>query len=179
MSLIRLAFALAASLAASAVSTFAQSATATISGVQSGGVYNYTVTLFNMGNIALESFWYGWTTSGNNLPSVPTSAGNSLGWANNVAGNSIEYVGSSLPPLNPSQAATFTFTSSSTPAQMTAGTAGESVAYVGGITFSQNLPGDSTAVFSPVLFVPEPATAGLFVLGTAGLLAARRRRLPA
>jgi len=169
--------ALVAAWAASVHSCPAQSATATIFGVQSGGVYNYTVTLNNTGSLALESFWYGWTQSGNNLPTNPSNAGNSLSWGNFLDGNSIEYVGSSLTPLNPNQSATFTFTSSDTPAQITAGVSGQSVAYVGGIDFSQNAPGDSTPVFAPVLIVPEPSTVCLFAIGSLGLLVASSRKL--
>ncbi len=177
---IRFALALAAGLAAATVSSHAQSVTATIFGVQAGSVYNYTLTLNNTGSLALESFWYGWTASGNNLPSIPTNPGNSLGWDNNLNGNSIEYVGSSLTPLAANQSAIFTFTSTSTPEEMTAGTSGQSVAYVGGIDFSQNVPGDSTPVFSPVLVaVPEPSSASFFVLGSLGLLAAGWRKLRA
>jgi len=49
---------------------------------------------------------------------------------------------------------------------MTAGIAGESVAYVGGIDFSQNSPGDSTPIFAPTLVAaPEPSSLGLMVAG--------------
>jgi hypothetical protein len=132
------------------------SATATISGVAAGSSYNYTITLQNTGTNALNSFWYGWTTSGNNLPSDPTSASNSLGWANTLDGNSIQWVNSSGTALAPGASATFTFVSSSSPTAITNAPSGESVAYVGGIDFSQDTAGDSTAIFSPTL-VTAPA----------------------
>jgi len=50
-------FAFAAALAASTLSSPAQSATATISGVQNGANYDYTITLHNTGSFALEDFW--------------------------------------------------------------------------------------------------------------------------
>ena len=68
---VSLALAIAISLAISRLSSDAQSATATISGVLAGGGnFDYTITLKNTGGDTLNSFWYGWTLSGNNLPSV-------------------------------------------------------------------------------------------------------------
>jgi len=126
----------------------AQSATATISGVLSGSVYDYTIVLHNTGSDNLNSFWYGWTRSGNNLPSNHSAPNNTSGWGNSLSGNSIEWVNSTGTALTPGNAATFTFTS--TPVEITTAPAGESVAYVGGITFSENNPGDSTAIFLPL-----------------------------
>jgi hypothetical protein len=131
--------------------------TATITGVANGGSYNYTLTLQNTGSSALNSLWYGWTTSGNNLPANPSNAGNSLGWANDLDGNSIMWVNSSGTALAAGASATFTFTSSSSPSAITTTPSGESVAYVGGIDFSQDAAGDSTAAFSPTLVAPPPA----------------------
>jgi hypothetical protein len=60
---------------------------------------------------------------------------------------------------------------------MTAGAAGESVAYAGAIDFSQNSPGDSSAVFAPTLVaVPEPSTLSLLAIGLAGWAAAGWRK---
>jgi len=162
---IRLAIA-AASLAASMTSSHAQSATATISDVPNGGVFDYTITLQNTGSTSLNSLWYGWTINGNNLSSVPTSPGNTLGWGNSVLGNSIEWVNSTGTTLAPGQAGTFTFISTSTPTQITASPSGESVAYVNGIDFSQNFAGSSTQMFSPTLVAaPEPSSVGLLLTG--------------
>jgi uncharacterized repeat protein (TIGR01451 family) len=163
---IRFALAVAASLAASAVSSHAQSATATISGVLVGSTYDYTITLKNTGADNLNDFWYGWIQFENDLPSNPTVPSNSLGWDNTLSGNSIQWVNSTGTALAPGQSGIFTFDSSSTPAQMTAGIAGESVAYVGGIDFSQNSPGDSTPIFAPTLVAaPEPSALGLLMVG--------------
>ena len=125
--------------------------TATISGVAAGNSFDYTITLQNTGTNALNSFWYGWTTSGNNLPSAPSSAANSLGWSNDLSGNSIKWTNSSGTALAPGASTAFTFVSSSSPSAITASPSGESVAYVGAIDFSQGMAGDSTAVFSPTL----------------------------
>ena len=158
---IRLLLAISAVLAAATVSSHAQSATATISWVAAGSSYDYTVTLHNTGSVNLNSFWYGWTTGGNNLPSDPSNAGNSTGWNNTVSGNSIKWVNGTYTlygytyyngtPLAPGASASFTFVSSSSPSAMTTSPAGKSVAYVGAIDFTQGKAGDSTTVFSPVL----------------------------
>src|ERR1700734_2021887 len=105
-----LSFALvvAAALAASTVPSHAQGATATISDVAAGGgTFDYTVILKNTGTDRPNSFWNGWTTSGNNLPSNPTGAGNSLGWANNLDANSIMWINGSGTALAPGQSGTF------------------------------------------------------------------------
>jgi hypothetical protein len=163
---LRFALALAASLAASAVSSHAQSATATISGVLVGSTYDYTITLKNTGADNLNDFWYGWIPFLFDLPSVPTNAGNSLGWDNDVDGDSIEWINNTGSALAPSQSGIFTFDSSSTPAQMTAGMAGESVAYVNGIDDSANSPGSSTPIFAPTLVAaPEPSALSLLLAG--------------
>ncbi|HXC35190.1 MAG TPA: PEP-CTERM sorting domain-containing protein [Candidatus Acidoferrales bacterium] len=175
---IRLAIALAAGLAFSAVSGHAQSASATISYTTAGANWDYTVTLFDSGTTDLRSFWYGWTDTGNNLPSNPSSPGNSVGWANTLDGNSIMWGNSSSTPLTPGQSATFTFVSSSSPTAMTTGGAGASVAYVNGIDFSQGIAGDSTGAFSPTLVVPEPSSVALLAVGVVILGFGLRSRLP-
>ena len=163
---VRLVLAVAAALAASTLSSDAQRASATISDVPAGGgTFDYTITLRNTGPTNLSGFWYGWTQSGNNLPSNPTSAGNSLGWNNTLDGNSIQWSISGL-GLAPGQSGTFTFVSSSSPTAITTPPSGESVAYVHGIDSSQGVAGDSTAVFSPALVAaPEPSSLGLLAGG--------------
>jgi len=168
-------------LALSAVSGQAQSASATISGVPVTGGYNYTITLDNTGTFSLQSFWYGWTQNGNNLPSNPSNLGSSAGWAGSLfGGNSVEWVGNAGSALAPGNSATFTFFSTSTPVVQTTSPAGDSVAYVNGIDFSQGAPGDSTPVFTPTLVAaPEPASVGLLAIGCLGLVAGNRRKLRA
>jgi hypothetical protein len=184
--LIRLALMVAAVLAASAISSHAQSASGTISDVAAGGgVFDYTITLTNTGSVDLNSFWYGWTTSGNNLPTGhnPTSAGNSLGWANDLDGNSIQWENSSGTMLLPGQSGIFTFASTATPSAITTAPSGESVVYVSGTgpqTFQENDPGVASPAFSPTLVVvPEPASFSLLIVGSLGFLATGWRKLRA
>ena len=180
LNFIRLALAIVAGLAVSTISSPAQSASATISGVLVGSTYDYTITLQNTGTYNLNSFWYGWIQFLDDLPSVPTNPGNLLGWANTVSANSIMWVNSTGTALAPGQSGVFTFESTSTPAQMTAGIAGESVAYVNGITFSQGAAGDSTGIFAPTLVAaPEPSSLGLLMAGLFGAWVASRRLRPA
>jgi hypothetical protein len=173
---LRLALAVAVGLGISAVSGHAQSATATISYTTAGANFDYTITLFNSGSTSLNSFWYGWTDTGNNLPSDPGTLGNSLGWGNNPDGNSVMWVNSSGTALAPDKSATFTFVSSSSPTAITAPPSGESVVYVNGIDFSQGVSGDSSGAFSPVLVTPEPSSAALLAagLGVMGLVFRRQ-----
>jgi hypothetical protein len=160
---VRFIAALAVGLAASTASSHAQSTLATISAVPAAGDdVDYTILLTDTGSQSLNSFWYGWTTSGNNLPSDPSSAGNSLGWANDLDGNSIQWVNSTGTALGAGQTATFTFVSTSSLSAITSPPSGESVAYVGGIDFTEGQAGDSTPVFSPTIAtVPEPSSVGL------------------
>ena len=163
-------------LAASIVSAGAQSATATISGVQSGSVYDYTLTLDNTGTTQLDSFWYGWIQFENDLGAAPSSAANSLGWANNLDGDSIQYVGNAGDALAAGKSATFSFVSTETPGEITTPPEGESVAYVNGITFSQGEAGDSTGIFSPSLVaVPESTSPALLAVGCLGVIMMMRK----
>jgi hypothetical protein len=173
---VAIAVAIIGGLTVSVTSTRAQSASATISGVEgSGGNYDYTITLDNTGTYDLNSFWYGWIQFEDDLSSAPSSAANSLGWNNDLDGNSIMWENSTGSALLPGQSATFTFVDSSTPTAITSGISGESVAYVGQIDFSQGSAEDSTGIFSPVLqSVPEPSTWSLLAFGMVAAAASVR-----
>jgi hypothetical protein len=165
---VRFALAAIATGLATAVSSPAQQATGTISDVAAGGGnFDYTIILKNTGTLSLNSFWYGWTVNGNNLPSNPISAANSLGWVNTLDGNSIQWSnGGTGTALAPGLSATFTFLSSSTLSAITTPPSGDSVAYVGGIQFNQGVSGESSPVFFPTIApVPEPSPVGLLAAG--------------
>jgi hypothetical protein len=172
---IRLALAVTGGLAA-AVSSHAQSASATISGIQAGSIWDYTVTLDNTGSTALEGFWYAWTDDGNNLASAASNPGNSLGWSSSLFNStSIQYQGGAGDALGIGQSATFTFDSSETPTEITSGASGESVVYTGSIGFDDNGPGGSSPIFSPTLVsTPEPSSVALVALGCTGLVLTKR-----
>jgi hypothetical protein len=172
-----------AGFAASTVSSHATvSASATISDTAVSGGFDYTITLLNTGTSSLQSFWYGWIQFQNDLPSDPTTAGNSLGWANVLDANSIQWGNNTDTPLAPGNTGTFTFFSTSTPTAITttpSGSAisGQSVAYTGTIDFSQ-ASATATGIFSPVLVAsPEPSSIALLGLGSLGFLAAGWRKL--
>lgn len=161
----------AAGLATSAISAHAQSATATISDTSVVGGFDYTVTLNNTGSTVFNSFWFGWIQFINDLPAPPTGAANSLGWNNNLDGNSIQFVNSTGTPLAAGHSATFTFFDTATPAQMFTSPSPESVAYVNAIDDSQGVAGDSTGIITPTLVsAPEPSTLGLVAVGLLALL---------
>lgn len=169
-----------AGLAASTITSYAQGAVATISEVAGGGgTFDYTIMLQNNGTDNLNSFWYGWTLSGNNLPSNPSSAGNSLGWANVLDGNSIQWQNTTgASALTPGQTASFTFISTSTLSAITTPPSGESVAYTSdAIQFNQGVAGQSTPVFSPTVApVPEPSSVAILAMGSLVLAGAFKRR---
>ena len=174
---IRFALLAVAGLLGSAVSSHAQGAVATISAVPVSGGFDYTILLTDTGSGNLNSFWYGWTTSGNNLPSIPSGPTNSLGWGNSVVNNSIEWVNSSGTALTPGNSGTFFFFSTSAPTAMTNSPSGRSVAYVNGIELNQGVAGHSTPVFSPTLVpAPEPSSVALLAVGALGLLASGWRK---
>jgi hypothetical protein len=145
-----------------------------------GGVFDYTLTLENTGSEPVEGLWLGWALSSNPVFDIqsPTNAGNNLGWASDVDGNSVQYGGSSSETfLEPGESGTFTFDSTSTPAQFMSQTAGQSVAY--GDDASQFAIEDNSlhsVEFAPAV-VPEPSVAGLLPIGA--LIAAGWRRLRA
>ena len=177
---LRLALAVAGGLAASVVSSHAQSATATISGVEVGSDWDYTISLQNTGNVALEGFWYAWTQAGNNLTSDISDPGSSLGWTDTDKEGltSISWQGGSGDALGIGQSATFTFESAEDPIEITTSPSGESVAYEGTIDFSQGSAGDSSPVFSPTLVAtPEPSSVALAAIGCVGLLLTKRTKL--
>jgi hypothetical protein len=177
---IRFALAVAGGLAMSVVSTHAQSAMATISGTQAGSDWDYTITLENTSapGTSLEGFWYGWIVGDFDLGAVPSNASNSLGWANTVDGDSIQFQGGAGDALGAGQSGTFSFESTENPTEITTSPQGESVAFTGTIGFNENEAGVSTPVFSPELVTtPEPSTFALLGAGGFVLILMKNRKL--
>jgi hypothetical protein len=131
----RFSLAVAAGLALCAISTQAQDVAVTGSltyVAAGGGVFDYALTLQNTGSEAVEGLWLGWALSSTPVFDIanPTAATNNLGWTVLVDGNSVKYGGSSSETtILPGGSGTFTFNSTSTPAQFMSGAAGQSVAY--------------------------------------------------
>jgi hypothetical protein len=178
---IRFAIAIAAALAASAVSSHAQGETASgqVSGVPSGPNYDYTITLDNTsGSVSIGSFWYSWTPTISPffyLPSVPTSASTPTGWTAAITANSIQYSNTNGVPLAPGAAINFQYVASFTPAQLT-GITGYSYVYHGGI----EAPGDPGSFLNvQTVAAPEPSSLSLLIVGSLGLLAGGWRKLRA
>jgi hypothetical protein len=181
---IRLILAAVGTVGSFVVTAQAQDASATISAVQAGSDFDYTLTLYNTsiynpaGATQLDSFWFGWTDTGDNLSAAPSSAENSLGWQNRVDGNSIQFIGNSSDALGAGQSATFTFVSTENPIAIATAPQGASVAYVNGIDFSQNVTGDSTPVFYTSLVfaaVPESTSPALLAVGCLGVIMMMRK----
>jgi hypothetical protein len=146
---------------------------ATISGVQNGGVYDYTIILNNpASSSAVETFWFDWTPGNFYLESNPTSTGEPAGWSVSLTSGSIEY-NTSTAPLEPGFSDTFTFVSTEAPASVYAdsdkGAADSSTVYTGPAAFS-----GSAQTFN-VAAVPEPSSISLIAIGLAGAVIARKR----
>jgi hypothetical protein len=169
----RLALAVAAALVASAVSTYAQGETAsgTVSGVPSGGNFDYTITLENTSSsVSIGSFWYSWTPTFSPffyLPSSPISASAPAGWTASPDGDSIQYTGGSLAP---GASINFQYVAAFSPSQLT-GMAGYSYVYHGGIETDAGFFLNVQTVAAP-----EPTALSLFLVGLLGLLAASWRK---
>jgi hypothetical protein len=177
------ALALAAGLGLTAHSARAQDVmvTGSLTDVPAGGgVFDYTLVLNNTGTEAVQSLWLGWALSSSPVFNVlnPSSAGNSLGWANGIDGDSIEYAGTAGSAIAPGHSGIFTFDSTSTPAQFMSQAAGQSVAY--GVNASQFAIEDDSLhsiEFAPtVVATPEPSTLGLLAVGGLGLCGKLRRK---
>lgn len=179
---IGLSLAVAVALAAAALPSQAQNVNVTTSlnyVAGAGSVYDYTLLFNNTGPESVESLWLGWVPGSFNISS-PSSAGNNLGWSSTLDGNSIEFGGTAGAALASGHSGTFTFDSTTTPAQFIAhtGQAGDSTAYGvnaanGQLSFSLSPP-DTETFFLTV--APEPSTYALLALGSLGLWGVLRRK---
>jgi hypothetical protein len=180
---IGLSLAVGAALAASTLSSQAQNVNLTTSltpVTAAGGVFDYTLTLNNTGPEAIESLWLGWVPGSFNIAN-PSIAGNNLGWTSILDGNSIQYEGTAGTALAAGHSGTFTFDSTTTPAEFMAqtGQAGDSTAY--GVNaangqLSLTLSPPDTEVFALTTVVPEPSTFAILALGSLVFLGVLRRK---
>jgi len=151
------------------------SATATMTAVQDGANYDYTVTLHNAGSSNIETFWFAWLPGYDFLTSYPAVTKTPTNWTTFIesgyyGGYSIEFydTGSSS-PLSPGQSSSaFQFTSADSPAVLAAN---DPIFGYYATTFSYVYQGAAQAsAFGtigsiPVTPVPEPSSIGLAVIG--------------
>jgi hypothetical protein len=158
-------------------------ASATISGVQAGVDYDYTITLNNKGTSTspIETLWYAWVPGADFLPTSPLSVQPPTGWTEIITGGSVNdgyaiQFTTSTSPLNPGNSLLFQFQSADTPTQLAGNSpthptfpVGTSVLY-SGAPLSVG-PSESFVVQS----VPEPSSLGLLLIGGSLLLRFGRR----
>ena|GEM_PF-1486966 len=153
--------------------------TATLSGVQNGGLYDYTITLDNTGTVPIGTFWYAWIPSGFFLPSTPATETAPTGWSATVIGSySIEYTASSSAyDVGAGSSLNFDFSSTDTPAAL-AGNSPHDLSYPVGTSYLYEGAAFSDAGYQFVVqSVPEPSALSLLAFGFLGLAFAGHRKL--
>ena len=158
-----------------------ETGTATLSGVQDGSVYDYTITLHNTSSVAIGTFWYAWIPGQFYLPSAPTSVTAPIEWTestpNSMGNYSIEYVAIPGHALGGGASLDFYFSSTATPATL----AGNSLYYPTshtpiGTSYLYNATFSDAGYEFVVQSVPEPSVLGWLTAGLLGLLMAVRRQ---
>jgi hypothetical protein len=179
-----------------AVSAGIVSATETASGTISasplgGGEFQYNIALANTsadhtatGNIG--TFWFSWIPGHDFMEAKPTHITFPTGWSVNFTGsnnasdgNALQFVAGGGPLLTPGNTDSFSFESTEPLSQIIGPSSytpldNETTSFVyQGAPFSD---GGELITLAPVA-VPEPASAILFLIGSAGLLRRRRSAL--
>src|SRR5580692_4449185 len=97
-----------------------ETGSATLTGVQDGSLYDYTLTLDNTGTVSIGTFWYAWIPGGFFLPSTPATATAPTGWTADIFKSySIQFTASSSASyLAGGDSLNFYFTSTDTPAAL-------------------------------------------------------------
>ena len=167
----------------------AEMATGTISGMKSGSVYNYDITVTDTGTTTIGTFWFSWLPGEGFMSAAPSNVTGPTGWATAITngnlpsdGFSVRWVAGPGLALNPGDTMSgFDFTSTLSPADL-----GElstihsgtpiltSFVYSGG-PFSD--AGASVLVTEAPTTTPEPGTTSLvgIALGSMAFLKRRTR----
>jgi hypothetical protein len=149
--------------------------TATVSAVQVGSTYDYTVTVDNAADsVAFGTFWYGWVPGVFEMGTAPGSVTPASGWTDSepTGGSPTEYSieFNTATALAPGSSVQFGFSSTESPSALYAGGANNSFVYTGSTAFT----GSGAQV--NVTAVPEPSSIALMLSGlTAGGWLIRRR----
>jgi len=187
-SIVRNSWALAAGLAALAVTGTAQAqgivATGTFTDTPNGGAYNYVIDLQNSASSTspVGTFWFSWVPGQFFLPSSPSGVTPPSGWSDSIitgsGRSSIEFTANSTSAAIPAGGSLdFGFTSIDTPSTLAGPSAvpgdavGLSTLYSGDSAFSGN------SLQFTVTETPEPSSLALLAAGSLGCLFAVRRKI--
>ncbi|HVT11112.1 MAG TPA: hypothetical protein VHE55_02505 [Fimbriimonadaceae bacterium] len=149
--------------------------------IQNGSSYDYTIHLSNTGTTSIGTLWYSWIPGADFMSATPTNISAPTGWTGQAVnggsndGYSIEFVANSNLLGSGQSSSSFTFTSTETPADLSANSpyspflpTGTSYVYEGGPFQGQ---------FESIVINPQPAPEPLTVLALApALLLMRRKR---
>lgn len=166
--------------AASVASAQNETGSATLTGVQNGGLYDYTLTLDNTGTVPIGTFWYAWIPGGFFLPSIPATATAPSGWTADIFKNySIQFTaGSSSSYLAGGDSLNFYFTSTDTPADL-AGYSPRDPSDLVGTSYIYSAGPLSDAGYKFVVqSVPEPTAPEFLAVGLLGLATVRKWKSP-
>jgi hypothetical protein len=165
----------------------ATSANAVITDMPDGTNFDYTISLTNTGTTTIGTFWFAWVPGQDFMQTSPTNIGQPSGWQNLIThdgagdGFAIQWKASAAGnDLAAGGSATFTFTSSDTPAMI----AGDSSFFPGTPVLTSVLyhttpfsdAGTTFLVTVGAAAVPEPSSLALGLVAVVGSLAWRRLR---